>query len=265
MDEIAEYNKKRWKALANADALFTQAKFDLDIVSAKELIDPHDRFGDVTGKQVLCLAGGGGQQSAAFALLGAKVTAFDISAEQLEHDRKVAGHYDVGIKTVEGDMRDLAEFEKDSFDIVHHPYSINFVPDTGEVFREVSRVLKKGGLYQVSFANPFVMGIKQDNWNGEGYILKEPYLSGAEISYPDQVWVYDQSENKPIPQPKEYRHYLSDVMNNLIENGFIIRFVSDNDSMNPDSNAEPASWDHFVSFAPPWLSIFAFYQPDLKF
>ena len=88
MDEVAEYNKARWKALAEADALFTRPKLDLDLVSAKELVDPNDRFGEIKEKTVLCLAGGGGQQSAAFALLGANVTVFDISNEQLERDER---------------------------------------------------------------------------------------------------------------------------------------------------------------------------------
>ena len=38
----------------------------------------------VRGKDVLCLAGGGGQQSAVFSLLGAKVTVLDLTPEQLE-------------------------------------------------------------------------------------------------------------------------------------------------------------------------------------
>ena len=46
-----------------------------------ELIDK------IAGKGVLCLAGGGGQQSAAFALLGAKVTVLDFSETQLERDK----------------------------------------------------------------------------------------------------------------------------------------------------------------------------------
>jgi ubiquinone/menaquinone biosynthesis C-methylase UbiE len=265
MDEVYEYNRKRWKALAEAEALFTRPKFDLDRESARQFIDPHNKLGEPAGKKVLCLAGGGGQQSAAFALLGAIVTAFDISDQQLERDREAADHYGVRIKTVRGDMRDLSAFAKDSFDIVFHPYSLNFVPDFGEVFREVSRILKKGGSYQVSFANPFVMGIKQDNWNGDGYVLSEPYQGGAEISYPDQNWVYDKSKNEPIPPPIEYRHKLSEIMNGLIGFGFMIRSVSDGESMYPDPNAEPASWDHFVAYAPPWLTVLAIYRPDLKF
>jgi ubiquinone/menaquinone biosynthesis C-methylase UbiE len=257
MDEVAKYNKARWKALAEANALFTRPKLDLDYESAKEMVNSNDRFGEIEGKTVLCLAGGGGQQSAAFALLGADVTVFDISDDQLERDKAVAEHYKVKIKTVQGDMRDLSTFEKDSFDIVHHPYSLNFVPVSSEVFAEVSRILKVGGSYQVNFANPFVMSIRQESWNGEGYVLKEPYSSNAEITYADQDWVYEKSENEQIPQPKEYRHNLSGLVNSLINLGFVIRNISDNESIYPEPNSEPGSWGHLVAYAPPWLSILA--------
>ena len=120
MDEIAEYNQARWKALVKAGALFTRPKLNLDADSARRMIDPSGKLSDVAGKKVLCLAGGGGQQSAAFALLGANVTVFDLSDEQLQQDKKVAEHYGFEIKTVQGDMRNLSPFEKESFDIVYH-------------------------------------------------------------------------------------------------------------------------------------------------
>ena len=128
MDEIAQYNQARWKALVEADALFTRPKLNLNADSARRMIDSGGKLGDVAGKKVLCLASGGGQQSAAFALLGAIVTVFDLSDEQLEQDKKVAAHYGFEIKTVQGDMRNLSPFEKESFDIVYHAYSLNFVP-----------------------------------------------------------------------------------------------------------------------------------------
>lgn len=261
MDEVAEYNKARWKALAEADALFTRPKLDLDLGSAKELVDPNNRFSEVEGKKVLCLAGGGGQQSAAFALLGADVTVFDISAEQLERDEEVAGHYDIELKTVQGDMRNLSVFEQDSFDLVYHPYSLNFVPDASQVFAEVARISKPGGTYYFSCANPFVMGIDQNDWNGEGYVLKKPYLKNAEITYDDQEWVYDKTESEPIPRPKEFRHTLSDLVNGLISSGFVIQHLSDTANFHPDINEEPTDWEHFTAFAPPWLSFWSDYKP----
>lgn len=264
MDEIARYNQARWKALVEANALFTRPQLNLDADSARLMVDSDGKLSDVAGKDVFCLASGGGQQSAAFALLGANVTVFDISDEQLEQDKKVAEHYGFKIKTVQGDMRNLSPFEKASFDIVYHPYSLNFVTDAVEVFRQVARVLRTGGTYHFGCANPFVMGVGQKDWNGEGYVLKEPYIGGARISYDDQDWVYNGEAHGKIPNPIEYRHTLSNVLNGLIENGFVISHVSDNCDMNSDANAAPKTWEHLTAFAPPWLSIRAIFRPDFK-
>jgi ubiquinone/menaquinone biosynthesis C-methylase UbiE len=257
MDEVTKYNQARWKALTEANALFTRPKLKLDIDSAQKIVDAEERFGNLQGKDVLCLAGGGGQQSAAFAILGANVSVFDISAEQLERDKEVAKHYQKEIKIFQGDMRNLDCFASSSFDIVHHPYSLNFVPNAAEVFYQVARVLRSEGLYRLTCANPFLMGVGQNDWNGEGYILKNPYFSGEEITYNDQDWVYDKNKHEPIPNPIEYRHTLSNLINNLTSSGFKILNVSDNSDISPDKNAEPASWEHFTAFIPPWLSFLA--------
>src|SRR5262245_41585782 len=123
MDEITRYNMERWKALVDANALFTRPLLNLDPISAHLRIDPEGRLGSVAGKEVLCLAGGGGQQSADFALLGAKVTVFDLSADQLRRDQEAAAHYGIEIETRQGDMRDLSCFAAASFDIVYHIFS----------------------------------------------------------------------------------------------------------------------------------------------
>ncbi len=104
MDDIARYNTQRWKALNDVNALFTRPALHLDVSSARQRIDSEGRFGDLTGKRVLCLASGGGQQSACFGLLGAQVTVMDLSAEQLQRDREVADHYQFAIMIEQGDM-----------------------------------------------------------------------------------------------------------------------------------------------------------------
>jgi SAM-dependent methyltransferase len=260
MDEIAQYNIARWKALAQANALFTRPYLDLDASSARQRVDPEGRLGEVAGKRVLCLAGGGGQQSAAFALLGAQVTVVDISDEQLERDRQVAIHYQVNIETLQGDIRDLSRLSADAFDVVWHAYSLNFVPDARVVFREVARVLRPGGLYYFHCTNPFVSGMGANDWNGEGYVLKYAYRDGAEITYPDQPWVSESSG--AVPAPREYRHALSTLVNSLIDLGFVIRHVSDDTDFHPDPQAEPGTWPHFTSIVPPWLAFWAAYAPS---
>jgi hypothetical protein len=36
--------------------------------------------------------------------------------------------------------------------------------------------------------------MQEQDWNGEGYTIKHPYIDGAEITYEDQEWVYDRSK-----------------------------------------------------------------------
>src|SRR5258706_5491827 len=147
MDDIAKYNSDRWNALARSRAIFTRPWLDLPPDDAQQRFDPELRLGELSGKDVLCLAGGGGQQSAAMALLGANVTVVDLSEAQLERSREAAAHYGHPVTTLQGDMRDSSFLGAAAFDVVVHPYSINFVPEAAAVFEQVARVLRTGGMY----------------------------------------------------------------------------------------------------------------------
>jgi ubiquinone/menaquinone biosynthesis C-methylase UbiE len=146
MDEVAKYNKERWEELAQAGVPYSQPFLELDEQAARQAVDPHGIMGDVQGRDVLCLAGGGGQQSVAFALLGANVTVFDLSETMLQRDRETAARYNRPLTIVQGDMRDLSCFAADSFDLVWHAWSLSFVPNARQVFAQVARVLRPGGL-----------------------------------------------------------------------------------------------------------------------
>lgn len=95
---------------------------------------------------ILCLAGGGGQQGPILAAAGARVTVFDNSLMQLQKDRLVAERDGLDIKTIQGNMQDLSVFPDESFDCIVHPWSNGYVPDVIPVWKECARVLKKGGL-----------------------------------------------------------------------------------------------------------------------
>lgn len=221
-DDIARYNEARWDELARAGVPFSRPYLDLTPQSALESVDPMGMIGQIEGKEVLCLAGGGGQQSAAFALLGANVTVFDLSETQLQRDRDTAKHYGTDITTVHGDMRDLSAFGDDSFDVVYNAHSLTFVPDSRPVLNEVSRVLRHDGLFRTHYNNPFVHGA-YDHWNGDGYVLKDPYVDG-EVVPKDVHWDVktDEGETRRVVGPREFRHKLSTVVNGLVERGFVI-------------------------------------------
>jgi len=262
MDDVAGYNRDRWDRLVAANALFTRPYLDLDAASARLRLDPEGQLGDVSGKRVLCLAGGGGQQSVAAALLGADVTVFDLSGAQLRRDREAAAHHGVALRIEQGDMRDLSRFDHASFDLVLQPYALNFVPDARAVFQQVARVVRPRGRYRVMCANPFTSGLTAEDWTGQAYPLRRPYLDGAAITYKDQSWVYHHAEETgDIQPPREYRHTLGTVVNGLVNAGFVILHLTEHTHGQPD--ADPGSWEHFTTIAPPWFTLWTFYNPDI--
>ena len=263
MDDIARYNQARWEELAAASVEFSRPLLGLDPAAARNLLDPRALMGDVRNKNVLCLASGGGQQSVAFALLGANVTVFDLSETQLQRDREAAAHYGVQINAVQGDMRDLRHFPDAHFDLIWQAYSINFVPTVTAVFQEVARVIRSGGQYRLQCINPFVAGLSEQDWNGVGYPLRRPYVDGAQIMFDDPYWTFEDDQGQPmrVKGPHEFRHSLSSIVNGLVGQGFVL--LGTWEELPAVPAAEPGTWEHFKSIAPPWLTFWATYWPDL--
>jgi SAM-dependent methyltransferase len=213
------------------------------------------------GKEVLCLASGGGKQSAAFGVLGAHVHVLDLSESMLERDRQVAAHYGFSADIQQGDMRDLSRYPAQSFDLIWQAYSINYIPDPKPVFQEVARVLKTGGSYLLQLHNPYFVGLVENDWNGSGYELRLPYVNGAEMKEP--LWEFEDEHGQLVRLrgPRTFRHTLSTVMNELIRLGFILLDLQE--EVNADEAAVPGSWDHFTRIAPPWLTIELIFRPDV--
>ncbi len=260
MDDIARHNQQRWEALAQAGIEYSRPILDLTANSARQLVDPYGVMGDVRGKDVLCLASGGGQQSAAFGLLGAHVTVLDFSATQLERDREALTHYGLDARLEQGDMRDLSRFADASFDLIWHAFSISFIPDTSPVFDEVARVLRPGGWYHLAWHNPFVHGLDDREWNGTGYPLKLPYVDGQ--VQVDPTWDVDGPDGvkRPVEGPHEFRHILSTVINGLIGRGFVLRGLWEDYTGDP--TAQPGTWEYYLAVAPLALVLWARYQPE---
>ncbi len=255
LDDLARFNQERWDELARSGIAYARPYLDMDERAARELVDPEGFIGDARGLDVLCLAAGGGQQTPAFGLLGANVTCIDLSAEQLERDRIAAEHYGLDVKTVQGDMRDLSAFGEGAFDVVWHGHSLNFVPDARTVFGEVSRVLRKGGLYRLSCCNPYFHGIDEEEWNGDAYPLRNRYEEG-EVIYPTgDEWTFRSEDGSPwrVRGPREFRHSMETLLNGPISLGFELLQMSEDAHFDPEEELEPGTWNHLQSIAPPYL------------
>jgi SAM-dependent methyltransferase len=159
-------------------------------------------------------------------------------------------------------MRDLTRFADRSFDVVWHAHSIGFIPDVQAVFAEVARVLRPGGLYHMSCNNPYSAGLDERDWNGEAYPLKGRYVDG-EIHLEDDHWEigYEDGSSARVRGPREFRHTMSTLLNGMAGLGFVLLSYWEDTGDDPD--AEPGTWEHLKSIAPPFIGFWACYRPDV--
>lgn len=105
--DILEHNRRAWNRLSNAGIRWSQpvsaelieearqGRWDVSLAGRPV---PRSWLGDVAGKNILCLASGGGQQAPLLAAAGASVTSCDISDAQLAKDRLIAERENLTIR-----------------------------------------------------------------------------------------------------------------------------------------------------------------------
>lgn len=194
-----------------------EGRWDVVLTPVKPV--PKDWFGDLAGKDVLCLASGGGQQAPILAAAGANVTSFDLSEEQLRKDRLVAEREGLSVRCVRGDMADLSEFEDGAFDLVFHPVSNVFVPDPGPVWRECFRVLRPGGSLLAGFMNPAIYLFDHEEADASGELVVRyalPYSDESGLS-PDRLHA-----KMGAGESLEFSHSIAAQIGGQIDAGFLI-------------------------------------------
>jgi ubiquinone/menaquinone biosynthesis C-methylase UbiE len=129
-------------------------------VDGNVLVDPllTELMGDVVGIDVLSLACGQGQDARLLADLGASVTGVDVSPEMLRYACKHEAVDPRGIRYVQGDARELAVFEDQSFDGVLCHMALMDIPDLEPTIGSVARVLRNGGWFVFSIVHPCYRG-----------------------------------------------------------------------------------------------------------
>lgn len=227
--DIIEYNRQAWNREAQAGSEWS-VPVGAEVIEAARggqwsvILTPVTPvpaawFGSLPGKQVLCLASGGGQQAPILAAAGASVTSFDNSDAQLERDRLVAERERLSIRCLRGDMSDLSVFSDESFDLIFHPISNLFVPDVRVVWRECFRVLKPGGAMLAGFMNPAFFMFDHDEVEQTGQLIvryRLPYSDTESLSgEARRLW---QASGRPV----EFGHTLQDQIGGQISAGFAI-------------------------------------------
>ena len=218
-------NANRWTQPVSPDVIAEARRGNWSVVLTPAKPVPREWFGDLTGKDVLGLASGGGQQMPIFAAAGARVTSFDNSAGQLRQDALVAEREGLRIQIEKGGAADLSRFTDGSFDLIFHPCSNLFMPDLEPIWRECFRVLRPGGTLLAGFANPVIFIFDRYAEEKEGVLNvrhKLPYSDAGSLEERELAEMFEKKE------PLEYSHTLTDQIGGQIAQGFqIVGFYED--------------------------------------
>lgn len=201
----------------------------------------------VRGLDLLCLASGGGRQSALYAAAGANVTVVDISRKMLEIDREVAQERKLNIKTVEASMDNLEMFDDQIFDVVIQPVSTCYVPNIMPVFEEVARVIKANGIYISQHKTPTSLQSDLEGQKG-GYVIRE---------------LYYQSNREPLTGATgsrlredgtaEFLHRWEQIIGGMCQAGFVIEDLIEPNHARVD--AREGEFGHRCQYIAPYVRI----------
>jgi SAM-dependent methyltransferase len=246
MSSPRDHNRRAWDARVRASGRFTQPARDEDFRNPLAAVDAAGWLGpSIAGQRLLCLASGGGRQSALYATAGSKVTVVDISGEMLALDRQVAAERGLDVRAIEASMDNLSALASGSFEIVIQPVSTCYLPNILDVYREVARVLVPGGLYISQHKQPVSLQTSVEP-SERGYEIVETYYRAGPLPN-----VVGSSHREAGTQ--EFLHRWEELLGGMCRAGFSIEDVIE--PLHADEQAAIGSFGHRSRYVAPYIRI----------
>ena len=245
MTSVHDHNRRAWDTLVRKQQRHATPARDEEFHEPLETLDARGWLGQLTGKRLLCLASGGGRQSALYAAAGADVTVVDLSPAMLALDREVARERGLEVRVIEASMDDLSALDSASFEIVIQPVSTCYVPDIVPVYREVARVLVAGGLYISQHKQPTSLQASVKA-GAAGYVIEEPYYRSGSLP------PVETSKHRE-PGTLEFLHRWEQLLGELCRAGFVLEDLTEPYLGGDRPHPEVGGFPHRSRFVPPYV------------
>ncbi len=173
-------------------------------------------LGDVRGRRILEVGGGGAMCARWLARQGARPVSFDLSAGMLRHARYGGEQTGVEVPLVQADAQYLP-FADACFDLAFTAFgAVAFVADSARVMREVARVLRPGGRWVFATTHPIRWSFPDDPGPG-GLTATMPYWDRTP---------YVEFDGDGVPTYVEHHRTLGDRIREIAAAGFrLVDFI----------------------------------------
>lgn len=226
MENYSTQNKKAWEYNAydfwtsNSGTPVDRAKKALEnpIGMLKKYANYFDTY---EGIKIANICGSCGKKAIPLAILGAKVTIFDISEQNKKYALEVASAANVSIDFVVGDILeiDMSIYQK-YFDIVFMEGGVlHFFHDINQFMKIMHQILKPNGKMICSDFHPFqkisdILNFEQPTGNYFSTDVFNAEMAHARF-FPEEI-------RKQIPLCSYRKYTISEIINSVITNGFIL-------------------------------------------
>ncbi len=253
--EILNVNRRVYDAMAAANDPLCRPAKDSELADPLGTVDAAGWLGgSIAGQRVLCLAAGGGRQSALYAAAGAEVTVVDLSGAMLELDRRVAAERGFRLRIIETSMDDLSMLRSGEFDLVIHPVSTCYVDHISVVFHEVARVLRHGGLYVSQHKQPTSLQTATKPTLSGHYLIEHTYYRGANRApIPDDPRSTAAGRRLRERGAAEFLHRWEEIIGGMCRAGFVIEDLVE--PMHCDAEAARGTFAHRANYLAPYVRI----------
>ena len=181
-------------------------------------------LGDLSGKTILHLQCHFGQDTISLSRLAAEVTGVDLSDKAIESAKQIAKQTKSNTTFICCDIYDLPNYLDKQFDIVFASYgTIGWLPDIDKWAKIVTKFLKPNGQFVFVEFHP-VVWMFDDNFEKISY----RYFN-SEAIVETEIGTYADKNSEITQEYVMWNHDLSEVVNNLIENGLEINSLNEHD------------------------------------
>jgi ubiquinone/menaquinone biosynthesis C-methylase UbiE len=250
-DQYRQINRQVYDRMADRGDPLCRPASDQELANPLATVDGAGWLGpSIQGKNLLCLAAGGGRQSSLYSAAGANVTVVDLSGAMLELDRQVANELGYSLRLFEASMEDLSMLQDAEFDIVIQPVSTCYVPDVAPVFAEVARVTRKGGTYISQHKQPTSLQGSIDP-SQQGYEIQHEYYRESQV--PQSASTSVAGRRLREMGAVEFLHRWEELIGGICRSGFVVEDLSEPLHAKPD--AVRGTFAERAKFIPPYVRI----------
>ncbi len=245
--EVLAHNRRAWNQMATGRHVLTLPVRDEELEHPLRTVDVSGWLGSgIQGWKVLCLAAGGGRHGPLYAAAGGDVTVVDLSPVMLELDRRVAEEKRLAIRTIETSMDNLSMLADDAFDLVVHPVSTCYLPSLKQLFPEIARVTRPGGLYISQHKQPANLQASLTTYTGQ-YVIEHAYYDATPVPR-----ALEPSKLRE-PNTHEFAHSWNAILGGICRSGFAIEDVSE--PLHAKPAAPVGSFGHRCHYIAPYIRL----------